>query len=328
MHGVQLGVNLIDIVLVTWVTDLAIVYYRQSRQRQEILTRQNIELAASRAEVARQNQFLEEQSQELDRRRAAAQEEADRKGRFLAAASHDIRTPANAISLLAELLQQSAATAESGGDVGELARELQKSATNLVALASDVLDVTRLDTGKVELRVTDFALAELIAEQCRQQKMIAEQKGLSLCCGTTEAGLMIRADRVKLSRVLANLIANGIKFTEKGDVSVRAALRSDGQLAVEVADTGIGIAPEFQEKIFDEYFQLRRPSKERERSAGSGLGLAICRRLIGAMGGRLEVRSEPGNGSTFSVILPATTVLGGGAVGGAAAAEMVVPLAS
>ncbi len=287
----QLAVNLIDIIAVAWVTDQAIIYYRSSRQRQEVLTRQNEELAI---------------------RRAAAEAEALRKGRFLAAASHDIRTPANAISLLAELLQQTAVNPQGREEIAEQARELHKSAATLVALASDVLDLTRLDAGPVDPQVAKFDLAALVADACRQQKVVAEQKGLQLDCDGLDGELVVRSDRVKLARVLANLIGNAIKFTDKGRVHVHCGLRDDGQVALEVSDTGIGIAAEFQEKIFDEYFQLRRPNTERERSTGSGLGLAICRRLVAAVGGSLQVQSQPGNGSTFTVLLPASAVVRGG----------------
>jgi two-component system capsular synthesis sensor histidine kinase RcsC len=136
-----------------------------------------------------------------------------------------------------------------------------------------------------------------------------------------EPGLVVRTDRVKLARVLANLITNGIKFTDQGHVVLRCAVRPDGQVALDVSDTGIGIAAEFQEKVFDEYFQLRRPSRERERGGGSGLGLAICRRLVATMGGRLEVHSQPGNGSTFSVLLPASTIVCTAAADSVAAAK-------
>jgi len=112
----------------------------------------------------------------------------------------------------------------------------------------------------------------------------------------------VRADRIKLSRVVGNLLGNAIKFTERGTVRLEGGRDGDGWGVVRVADTGIGIAPEHLRNIFDEFFQLRNP--ERDRNKGTGLGLTICKRLVDAMGGTLGVESSPGAGSTFTVTLP------------------------
>jgi signal transduction histidine kinase len=239
---------------------------------------------------------------ELDARRREAEEASVRKTRFLAAVSHDIRTPANAISLLAELIRRTAANPALVGEVTELAREMHESAMSLVNLLGDVLDVARFDSGKIEVQESDVSVGELLAEEYRRMQPLAREKGVSLEFVPPPEPITVRSDRIKLSRVVGNLLGNAIKFTERGAVRLEACRDGDGWANVRVADTGIGIAPQHQSHIFDEFFQLGNP--ERDRNKGSGLGLAICKRLVDAMGGRISVVSTPGQGSTFTVSLP------------------------
>ena len=243
-----------------------------------------------------------ELQRELDARRREAEEASVRKTRFLAAVSHDIRTPANAISLLAELIRRTASNPALIGEVPELAHELHLSAMALVHLLGDVLDVARFDSGRIDIQESDFALGELLADEYRRMHPLAREKGLSLDYAPPPEPLYVRADRIKLSRVVGNLVGNAIKFTERGGVVVEASRNGEGWAEIRVSDTGIGIAPEHLPNIFDEFFQLRNP--ERDRNKGTGLGLTICKRLVDAMGGRLSVVSQPGAGSTFTVTLP------------------------
>jgi signal transduction histidine kinase/putative methionine-R-sulfoxide reductase with GAF domain len=239
---------------------------------------------------------------ELDARRREAEEASVRKTRFLAAVSHDIRTPANAISLLAELIRRTAANPALVGEVPDLAREMHESAMSLVNLLGDVLDVARFDSGKIEIQESDVSLASLLAEEYRRFQPLARDKGLALEFDPPAEDVKVRADRIKLSRVVGNLVGNAIKFTEHGRVRLEVCRNGDGWADLRVIDTGVGIAPEHQRYIFDEFFQLSNP--ERDRNKGTGLGLAICKRLVDAMGGRLTVQSAPGQGSTFTVSLP------------------------
>ncbi len=238
---------------------------------------------------------------ELETRRREAEEASVRKTRFLAAASHDIRTPANAISLLAELLKRTSDNPQMAGEIPQLAEELRHSATALVNLVSNILDVTRFDTDKLDLHETEFALAALMDEESRQVLPLAQAKNLILDCENATPHLWIRADRIKLGRVLGNLLGNAIKFTDNGGVRCSSGRRDDGSVYIAVTDTGIGISPDNQAHIFDEFWQLSDPS----RSKGSGLGLAISKRLVEAMGGEIAVESTSGKGSTFSITLPA-----------------------
>ena len=244
---------------------------------------------------------------ELDTRRREAEEASVRKTRFLAAVSHDIRTPANAISLLAELIRRTAANPALIAEVPDLAREMHESAMALVNLLGDVLDVARFDSGRIEIQESDVSLGELLAEEYRRMQPLAREKGLKLDFAPPAERTIVRADRIKLSRVIGNLLGNAIKFTERGAVRLEAGRDADGWSQIRVSDTGIGIAAEDQRHIFDEFFQLGNP--ERDRNKGTGLGLTICKRLVDAMGGRLEVQSMPGAGSTFTVSLPPAGML-------------------
>ncbi len=246
---------------------------------------------------------------ELDTRRREAEEASVRKSRFLAVVSHDIRTPANAISLLAELLQRTAASPSLAQEIPDIARDLKSSSITLVNLVSDVLDLTRFDSGRIDLNEIEFPLGEMIQEECRQMAQVAKDKGLAFDCDPPASSLLIRTDRVKLSRILGNLLANAIKFTDEGRVSIDGAKLADGSVQIRVRDTGVGIPPEHTERIFDEFFQLRNSG--REKNNGSGLGLAICRRLAVAMGGQISVQSSVGMGTTFTMSLPPSVVVPG-----------------
>jgi signal transduction histidine kinase len=193
------------------------------------------------------------------------------------------------------------------GEVPDLAQELHSSALSLVSLLSDVLDIARFDSDKVELQETEFPLATLLTDEQKHMLPLARQKGLSLEVNPPRETLVMRTDRIKLARILGNLIGNAIKFTESGGVKIDAHLNGEGTVQISVTDTGIGIAPEHISHIFDEFFQLRNP--ERDRAKGSGLGLTICKRLVDAMGGQLDVQSTPGKGSIFTLTLPAFPAL-------------------
>jgi signal transduction histidine kinase len=244
---------------------------------------------------------------ELDIRRREAEETSIRKTRFLAAVSHDIRTPANAINLMAEVIRRVAGNPQMAGQVPELAERLRANALSLVELVSDVLDIARYDSGKVELQETEFALADVINEEYRQLAPLAQDKGLELSVELPPQPIWLRTDRVKLGRCLGNLIGNAIKFTDAGRIHVRPSLAPDRRLHIRVSDTGIGIPAEHLERIFDEFAQVRNPA--RDVSKGTGLGLAICKRLVEVMGGTVGVESKPGEGSVFTITLPASCVL-------------------
>lgn len=265
-------------------------------------------LMVNREEVEARTIELGRLNEELEHRRVDAEEASVRKSKFLAAVSHDIRTPANAISLLAELVQRTAKDPASASEIPELAMELQKSSLDLVHLVSDVLDLTRLDAGRIELKEVEFDLGEWLGEECNRLAPLAAAKKIGFDCGGVQPAIRVRCDRVKLSRITTNLIGNAIKFTEEGKVCVQATRGTGGVVHLAVKDTGIGIAPEHLAQVFDEFFQLR--NAERDQSKGSGLGLSISKRLAEAMGAEMVIESAVGKGSTFTLVLPASIVIG------------------
>jgi signal transduction histidine kinase len=272
---------------------------RALAERNLTLERTNETLVRHGDEVARQGETME---RELALYRREVEDASVRKTRFLAAVSHDIRTPANAIRLRAEVIRRVATNETLMPRIPAMVEELQASAVALVELVGEVLDLTRFDTGRIELDESEFLVGELLAEECRQLTPLAQAKGLRLTCGALDPTLSLRTDRIKLARVVANLLENGIKFSRTGDIHAVAAVAIGGSIEIGVRDTGAGIAPEHLDGIFDEFVQLRNP--ERDHTKGRGLGLAICKRLVEAMGGNIRVESTLGRGSTFTVVLP------------------------
>lgn len=260
-----------------------------------LLREQNGKLVAHEARIVRQNA-------ELDRRRREAEDANDRKTRLLNAVSHDIRNPANTINLMAEVIRRSAEDPARVAHVPQMAKRLQANAQSLVALVSEVLDNAHLDSGLLQLHSSTFSLGELIDAMCRDLAALAEAKALYLHAEPSEPIVRVCTDRIKLGRIITNLVMNGIKFTRSGGVTVSAAVTDDGAAVIRVCDTGIGMAASELEHIFDEFAQLDPPAGNPNR--GWGLGLAICRRLVNFIGASIGVESVPGRGSVFAVRLP------------------------
>ncbi|MCW2238523.1 hybrid sensor histidine kinase/response regulator [Azospirillum canadense] len=230
------------------------------------------------------------------RRAQQAAEEADRsKGRFLASASHDLRQPMQSILLFAGALRAHIAD-EPGRAVLD---RLQQGLDTLKDLLDSLLDVSRLDAGIVAPQVEEFCIADLISPLSAAFAPVAEAKGLGWqvipCTGR------VRSDRVLLGRMLRNLVDNAIRYTERGRILVDCTPHGN-RLRIEVHDTGIGIAPEQQGRIFEEFHQVGNPERDRDR--GLGLGLAIVRRLSHLLDHPVEMVSHPGRGSIFSVDVP------------------------
>ncbi|HZP87028.1 MAG TPA: HAMP domain-containing sensor histidine kinase [Burkholderiales bacterium] len=287
-----------------------------------LLREQNAQLEAANRELLARGELIARQNEELDRRRREAEEASERKTRLLVSASHDLRTPANAISTMAEVLRR--ATADRGtpdrgtpdrdtadrdlaAQVPRVAQRLQAAALSLAELLSEVLDFARLDAGDTELRESEFSLNDLLATQCRDLVPLAEAKHLRLELELPDRPLWLRTDRVKLGRVIANLVGNAIKFTQHGGVWLSTAFAPDGRVLIRVRDTGPGIPQQELDRVFGEFFQLSQPGGA--RSEGWGLGLAICRQLTNALGGDITVESRAPQGSVFTVRMPAACVL-------------------
>jgi signal transduction histidine kinase len=262
-------------------------------------------VAANR--LGAQGRSLAAQNRELDRLRREAEEANGRKTQLLASVSHDIRTPLTSIDLIADLVLRSAGNPALAGKLPDLVQRLRANTRSLADLVSALVDISALDAGRISVRHSEFALNDLLAEECERLLPLAQAKGLRLAIEAPEPSVRLLSDRIKLSRVLSNLVGNAIKFTETGGVTVSARLTPERSLLIRVSDTGVGMTRESLARIFDEYGQLG--NSQRASNEGWGLGLAICRRLVGVMGGAITVESEPGRGTVFSVQLPASQMI-------------------
>ena len=256
-------------------------------------------LVAREAQIVRQNE-------ELILRRLEAEDASGRKTRLLNAVSHDIRNPVNAIDLMAELIRRSAEDPALAAQIPRMASRLQSNARSLVALLSEVLDTAQLDSGILQRRDSTFSLNEFIDAARRDLAPLAEVKLLHLDAEMPERSIRVRTDRIKLDRIITNLLTNAIKFTTKGSVTIGADT-VDGAALIRIRDTGIGIAEAELERIFGEFAQLDTAVGERDR--GWGLGLAICRRLANFLGATIAVESKVGIGTVFTVRLPPECVV-------------------
>ena len=265
------------------------------RERQDELQRLNRELEDTNRGVVALYAELDEKADHL--RRAD-----DMKSKFLSNMSHEFRTPLNSIRALSRLL-----TDRSDGDLNdEQAKQvgfIAKAADDLTELVNDLLDLAKIEAGKTEVRPVEFSVANLFSALRGMLRPLLISEEVRLVFEDTDASLVMYNDEGKVSQILRNFISNAIKFTEHGEVRVTAALSEDGrQVALSVSDTGVGIRPEDQGVIFEEFTQV--PNKLQGRVKGTGLGLPLCRRLARLMNGEVGVTSAIGVGSTFTATLP------------------------
>ena len=218
---------------------------------------------------------------------------------FFSIVSHDIRTPLNAILGYAELLQSGNATPT---ERNEALESIRASGTTLLQLVNDVLDLAKMDAGKVTFQLEPVHLDRLTNEVFASFHLAAAKKGIQLVNRTSDVPLVM-LDGHRFRQILFNLVGNAVKFTSCGSVSVSASY-ADSKLEVAVSDTGCGIPEDMLTRILDPFVQIQDPSHAADRSGGTGLGLSICKSLVEAMGGRLLVESELGKGSTFRARIP------------------------
>jgi signal transduction histidine kinase len=222
------------------------------------------------------------------------------KSEFLANMSHELRTPLNAIIGFSEVLSERL-FGEINEKQAEYISDILQSGQHLLSLINDILDLSKIEAGRMELELSDFNLPSTIEQTVVLVRERALRRGITLGRMVDERLGPIRADERKVKQVLLNLLSNALKFTpEGGKIDVRAAV-NDGVVEISVTDTGIGISPEDQEAVFEEFRQVGTASKKVE---GTGLGLAISRKFIELHGGKIWVTSQVGTGSTFAFTLP------------------------
>jgi signal transduction histidine kinase len=283
----------------------AAVFAFQSNSQTKRLISMKALAEEQRERITEQSRELVEAREEEQRARQAAEEASQAKSVFLANMSHELRTPLNAIILYSELLEEE--TAEQGLPAfGEDLRKINTSAKHLLELINGVLDLSKIEAGRIELYLESFDVGLLVDEVASTIAPLADKNGNTLeVLGTEDVGA-IHADLTKTRQVLLNLLSNACKFTQNGRVTIEARRDggTDGQwVTIAARDTGIGMTTEQMGKLFQAFTQADASTSR--KYGGTGLGLVICRKYCRMMGGDVHVESEPGRGSTFTVRLPA-----------------------
>jgi signal transduction histidine kinase/ActR/RegA family two-component response regulator len=282
---------------------------RELTETLERLQGRQAELEKRNSEMVRLNLELEETNRgvvalyaELEDRATALRRADELKSRFLSHVTHEFRTPVNSIMALGKLLIR-----RMDGDLtSEQEKQISfilKAAEGLTEMVDDLLDLAKVEAGKSEVRCGEFEIGQTFGALRALMRPLATNDAVSLVLVDPPAGLIMRTDESKLSQILRNLVSNGLKFTEKGEVRVEASyLAETDNIAIRVSDTGIGLSLQDQKAIFEEFSQIHNPLQRKVK--GTGLGLPLSRKLAALLGGTLTVTSERGHGSTFTLTLP------------------------
>ena len=295
---------------------LATIEIRSAQNPYEELQQQNKELLAAldelksrQMELAQLNRELDETNRgvvalyaELDDKADFLQRASELKSHFLSNMSHEFRTPLNSITALSQILLDRL-DGDLTSEQEKQVRFIKGSAQDLVDLVNDLLDLAKVEAGKVTIRPTTFDVNTLFsALRGMLRPLLSQNSSVKLVFEEAEEVIQIYSDDAKVSQILRNFISNALKFTESGEVRVSVTRGHDDTVSFSVSDTGIGIAPEDQERIFQEWTQV--DGKLQKGAKGSGLGLPLSRKLAQLLGGNVYVRSEVGMGSTFVAVIP------------------------
>jgi PAS domain S-box-containing protein len=268
--------------------------YEQLKQAAAELERK---VQEATAELADQNELLRRQHIALEQASAL-------KSQFLANMSHEFRTPLNAILGYTHMLLNNVTGQVSDPQRKSLSR-IDSNARHLLALINDILDITRIEAGRMPLTLTSFRVPELVHEVMSELEPIIRRSNLDVTSKLRGSVPSLKTDRQKVKQIVLNLLSNALKFTPRGSVTIIGSYDSKTrQVSIAVQDTGVGIRHEDQVKVFEDFRQL--DSSPARGYGGTGLGLSICRRLSQMLGGSIELDSDPGKGSTFTLRLPAT----------------------
>ena len=283
--------------------------YEELQQQNQELLRTLDELRARQLELAQLNRELDETNRgvvalyaELDDRADFLQRASELKSHFLSNMSHEFRTPLNSITALSQILLD-----RLDGDLSteqeKQVRFIRSSAQDLMDLVNDLLDLAKVEAGKVTIRPTTFDINTLFAAlRGMLRPLLTQNSSVKLVFDDPERDIQIYSDEGKVSQILRNFISNALKFTERGEVRVSVSQGHDNTVSFSVSDTGVGIAPEDQERIFEEWTQI--DGKLQKVAKGSGLGLPLSRKLAQLLGGDVSLKSELGVGSTFVATIP------------------------
>ncbi len=214
--------------------------------------------------------------------------------------SHELKTPLTSIKISMDVLKSLSGSGKDADTEKEMLQIIDRSIERQKRLVSDLLDISRIDTGNLKLDLEPVDLYEIILESTESMKKIADEQGISIHTDRGCESMQITGDRDRLVQVFVNLIGNALKFTEEGEIRIQARM-VDGHPEIRVSDTGIGIPPEELDLIFDKFHQV--DSGLTREVGGSGLGLAISRGIVEGHGGSIRAESEVGHGSAFVIVL-------------------------
>jgi len=287
------------------------------QQNQELL-RALEELRIRQEDLARMNDELEDTNRgvvalyaELDQKADDLRRASELKSRFLSNMTHEFRTPLNSIIALSRLLY-ARADGELTPEQEKQVRFISKAAEDLSTLVNDLLDLAKVEAGRVEVHPSEFTVQDLFSTLRGMLKPLLVSEQVVLVFDEPEGIPTLQTDEAKLSQILRNFISNALKFTERGKVRVSAELNSSGAMVFSVADTGAGIPSSQHDFIFEEFTQLPHPSQKQVK--GTGLGLPLTKKLAGLLGGTVGIDSRPGEGSTFYAVIPPIYAAPGSAV--------------
>ncbi len=269
------------------------------KQLNEDYQEQNVKIKKQNDKLVELHNELKEKANELEVQKQKAEEATKLKSQFLASMSHELRTPMNSILGLTELIIEKA---DLTGKNKERLEVVLSSGRRLMTLINDILDLSKIEAGKMEIRDEDVLLEEIVEEVSNSVNPLVIKKGIGFSVvRNVNTRIIIHTDRGKIVQVLINLIGNAVKFTDEGEVSLHISMDKD-KMRFDVSDTGIGIPEEEQKIIFEEFRQV--DGSTTRKYGGTGLGLAICRRIIDLLGGEIWLKSEQGKGSIFSFTIP------------------------
>jgi signal transduction histidine kinase/CheY-like chemotaxis protein/HAMP domain-containing protein len=277
-----------------------VLSYQRIQKFSKTLESQNRELEAQKIEMAAQSFELTEQNRELEMQKIQLNEASQLKTNFLSNMSHELRTPLNSVIALSGVLSRRLANKIPSDEFSYL-EVIERNGKHLLSLINDILDISRIESGREEIEITRFSVGSLISDVVAMIKPQIQEKNIELIEKNNVKDIFVNTDFEKCRHILQNLVANAVKFTEKGSVVVEV-FQNEDNLEISVADTGIGISENHIDHIFDEFRQADGGTSR--KFGGTGLGLAIAKKYTNLLGGDVTVKSKLGEGSTFRVLLP------------------------